>query len=170
MLPAIVRPKSRGEVMITGASPDNPVRIRAGTLTESDDVAALLRCVELCREIGNSGPLARFNKREVMPGPMVGIDLENFVRDGAVTYWHRSCTARMGRDTMSVVDGALRVHGVEGLRVADASIMPRITTGNTMAPCVVIGEQAAAAIQGWYSWPASMFERKTSTAEGATRA
>ena len=83
-----------------------------------------------------------------MPGPMTTEPLKNFIRDAAVTYWHESCTAKMGRDAMSVVDGQLRVHGIQGLRIADASIMPRVTTGNTMAPCVIIGEQAAAAIRG----------------------
>ena len=146
--PAVVRPKSRGEVRITGADPDAPVEIHANALSEPDDVTALLRCVELCREIGNSGPLARFNRREVMPGPLAGEELRHFVRDAAVTYWHQSGTAKMGRDRMAVVDGSLRVHGIEGLRVADASIMPRVTTGNTMAPCVIIGERAAAAMRG----------------------
>jgi len=60
-----------------------------------------------------------------------------------VSYWHPSCTAKMGRDEMSVVDHQLRVYGIEKLRIADASVMPRITVGNTMAPCVVIGERAA---------------------------
>ncbi len=69
--------------------------------------------------------------------------MQQFIRNSAVTYWHQSCTAKMGRDEMSVVDHQLRVHGIEQLRVADASIMPRITLGNTMAPCVVIGERAA---------------------------
>ena len=140
--PAIVRPESRGEVRITGADPGAPVKIFANALAEQRDRTALLRCVELCREIGNSGPMAAFNKREVMPGPLKGADLERFMGDAAVTYWHESCTAKMGRDAMSVVDGQLRVHGVQGLRIADASIMPRVTTGNTMAGCVIIGEQA----------------------------
>jgi choline dehydrogenase len=78
-----------------------------------------------------------------MPGNLKGRDLEAFVRDAATSYWHQSGTAKMGRDSTSVVDAALRVHGIENLRVADASIMPRITTGNTMAPCVIIGERAA---------------------------
>lgn len=146
--PAVVRPKSRGEIRITGVDPATPVQIFANTLAHADDMKAMLCCVELCREIGNSGPMAKFNKREVMPGPTKGNDLRDFVRDAAATYWHESCTAKMGRDAMSVVDGQLRVYGVEGLRVADASIMPRITTGNTMAPCIIIGEQAAAAIKG----------------------
>lgn len=146
--PALVRPKSRGTVSITGAQPADPVRIDAGTLTEPGDVTALLRCLELCRDIGNAPPLARFSRREVMPGLLNREGLIDFMRAGAVTYWHQSGTARMGRGRLAVVDSMLRVHGVEGLRIADASIMPRVTTGNTMAPCVVIGELAAAAITG----------------------
>ncbi|MBT0667342.1 GMC family oxidoreductase N-terminal domain-containing protein [Novosphingobium profundi] len=141
--PAVVRPQSRGQVKITGADPKDPVQIFANTMAEEADRRAILRCIELCREIGNAAPLARFNKREVMPGPLKGAELANFARDGAVTYWHESCTAKMGRDEMSVVDAQLRVHGIEGLRIADASVMPRVTTGNTMAGCVIIGEQAA---------------------------
>lgn len=74
---------------------------------------------------------------------MKGTELENFVRDAVMTYWHETCTAKMGRDTMSVVDRNLNVYGIGNLRIADGSIMPRVTTGNTMAPCVVIGERAA---------------------------
>ena len=74
-------------------------------------------------------------------------DLEHFFRNGVSTFWHQSGSAKMGRDAMSVVDGTLKVYGVDGLRIADASILPRVTTGNTMAPCVVIGEQAAALLQ-----------------------
>lgn len=75
----------------------------------------------------------------------------DFIRRSAVTYWHQSCTAKMGRDSMSVVDNELRVYGIDGLRIADSSIMPRITTGNTMAPCVVIGERAADLIRKMHS-------------------
>jgi choline dehydrogenase-like flavoprotein len=64
------------------------------------------------------------------------------LRDSVVTYHHQTCTAKMGRDSMSVVDGHLKVYGIANLRIADASIMPRVTTGNTMAPCVIIGERA----------------------------
>jgi choline dehydrogenase len=60
-----------------------------------------------------------------------------------MTYWHETCAAKMGQDAMSVVDGSLNVYGIEKLRIADGSIMPRVTTGNTMAPCVIIGELAA---------------------------
>jgi choline dehydrogenase len=79
----------------------------------------------------------------VMPGNVKGAALENFIRDAASSYWHQTCTAKMGQDAMSVVDGSLKVHGIGNLRIADGSIMPRVTTGNTMAPCVVIGERAA---------------------------
>jgi choline dehydrogenase len=78
-----------------------------------------------------------------MPGNLKGAELENFVRNDTISYWHQTSTAKMGRDAMSVVDANLRVYGIERLRIADGSIMPRVTTGNTMAPCVVIGELAA---------------------------
>jgi choline dehydrogenase len=80
----------------------------------------------------------------VTPGNLKGRDLEGFVRDAATSYWHQNGTAKMGRDSDAVVDGSLRVYGIEKLRVADASVMPGITTGNTMAPSVIIGERAAA--------------------------
>jgi len=72
-----------------------------------------------------------------------GDDLIDYLRNSASTYWHQTCTAKMGQDAMSVVDGQFRVCGIQNLRIADGSIMPRVTTGNTMAPCVVIGERAA---------------------------
>jgi choline dehydrogenase len=118
------------------------VAVEDNMLAHGDDLTAALACVELSRDIGNSAPLRSFTKREVMPGNLTRRNLERFVRDTATSYWHQSCTAKMGRDDMSVVDGDLKVYGVEGLRIADSSIMPRITTGNTMAPCVVIGERA----------------------------
>jgi choline dehydrogenase len=103
--------------------------------------------VNLVREIGNSAALRPFTKREIAPGPLSGAELERFFRDGLGTFWHQSCTAKMGRDAMSVVDGKLKVYGVDRLRIADASILPRVSTGNTMAPCVVIGEKAAALLR-----------------------
>jgi choline dehydrogenase len=139
----VARPESRGRVRLTGPAPRDPMLIDANTFAEPDDVKAAIRCVELCREIGNADPLRAFVSREVMPGNLKGRDLEDFVRLAATTYWHPSGTAKMGRDDLAVVDGALRVYGIDNLRIADASIMPRITSGNIMAPCVVIGERAA---------------------------
>jgi choline dehydrogenase len=140
---SIVRPKSRGQVHLTGPNPLDPIRIEDHILSHPEDVEAAIAGVELCREVGNSAPLRPFVKREVMPGNLKGSDLENFVRDALIGYAHQTSTAKMGRDSTSVVDGTLRVHGVDNLRVADGSIMPRVTTGNTMAPCVIIGERAS---------------------------
>jgi choline dehydrogenase len=128
---------------LTGANFNDPVRIEANMLSHPDDLKAAVACVELCREVGNSTPLSPYTKREVMPRALERSELEDFVRDSAMTYHHQTCTAKMGRDSMSVVDGQLKVYGIDNLRIADGSIMPRVTTGNTMAPCVVIGERAA---------------------------
>jgi choline dehydrogenase len=138
----VVQPKSRGQIRLTGPNPDDPVLIDPNILSHPDDLKASIACVELCREIGNSAPLGPFVKREVMPGNLKGAALEDFVREAAIAFWHPTCSAKMGRDAMSVVDGNLKVYGIDNLRIADASIMPRVTTGNTMAPCVVIGERA----------------------------
>ena len=150
LAPGLVRPHSRGRVSLTGPRPRDPVSIDANFLADSRDVAALIGAVELCREIGNSQPLEPFVRRELMPGPLKGRALEEWLRRAAGTYFHPAGTARMGRegDPESVVDGRLRVHGIDGLRIADASIMPSITTGNTMAPCAMIGERAAALALG----------------------
>jgi choline dehydrogenase len=78
-----------------------------------------------------------------MPGNLKGGQREGFVRDAAMSYWHQTCTAKMGQDAMSVVDGTLKLYGIQNLRIADGSIMPRVTTGNTLAPCVIIGKRAA---------------------------
>jgi choline dehydrogenase len=139
----VERPKSRGRVRLTGPSAEDPVQIEANMLSHPDDLKIAIACVELCREVGNSTPLRRYTKREVMPGNLKGTALEDFIRDAAATYYHQTCTAKMGRDSMSVVDGKLKVYGIENLRIADGSIMPRVTTGNTMAPCMIIGERAA---------------------------
>ena len=138
----VVRPKSRGRIRLTGPKADDPVQIDANTLSHPDDMKAAIACVELCREVGNSYPLRPFTKREVMPDALQGTALQDFIRDAASTFHHQTCTAKMGRDSMSVVDSKLRVCGIENLRIADGSIMPRVTTGNTMAPCVIIGERA----------------------------
>ena len=139
----VVRTKSRGQIHLTGPAPQDPVQIAPNTLSHPDDLKAAIESVRLCREIGYSLPLRPFVKREVAPGNLEGPILGNFIRDAAISYAHEAGTARMGRDAMSVVDGHLKVYGIDNLRVADASVMPRVTTGNTMAPCVVIGERAA---------------------------
>jgi choline dehydrogenase-like flavoprotein len=136
-------PKSRGRLRLSGSDPSDPIRIEANALSHPDDLKTAIACVEFLRELGNSAELRPFVEREVMPGDLTGAELEAYLRNAVTTYWHESGTAKMGRDHMSVVNGHLQVYGVDNLRVADASIMPRITSGNTMAPCVVIGERAS---------------------------
>jgi choline dehydrogenase len=140
---AVVRPKSRGRIRLTGPNPHDPVQIEANMLSHPDDMRAAKACVELCREIGHSAPLRPYTKREVMPGNLKGSALDNFIRNAVQTYHHQTCTAKMGHDALAVVDGRLKVFGIENLRIADGSIMPRVVTGNTMAACIVIGERAS---------------------------
>jgi choline dehydrogenase len=161
LLGGVVRPKSRGRIRLTGANADDEIQIEANTLSHPDDLKAAVACVELCREIGNSAALRPFTKREVMPGALKGRELEDFIRDAAETYHHQTCTAKMGLDSMSVVDAKLKVHGIESLRIADGSIMPRVATGNTMAPCVVIGERAAEMLQSDHRLEASSVSRSS---------
>jgi choline dehydrogenase len=143
LAPGLAQPDSRGEVLLASADPFAAPLIHANFLSTESDMKAMRHCVELCREIGNSVACEPFRRREVFPGRLKGAALDEFIRNAAGTYFHESGTAKMGRDAMSVVDGSLRVHGLQGLRVADASIMPTISTGNTMAPTVVIAERAA---------------------------
>jgi choline dehydrogenase len=142
LVPGLVRPKSRGHIRLVGANPLDPIEIEANFLSDPDDLRAMIRGVEFCRDLADSAAVRPFVKREVIPGGLKGKALEDFVRDSVGTYWHQACTAKMGRDSMSVVDGNLKVYGIDHLRIADGSVMPRATTGNTMAPCVIIGERA----------------------------
>ena len=144
----VVQPKSRGRIRLTGSDPADPVQIEANYLYDPDDRKAALACVELCREIGNSGALRAFVGREVIPNNVERPKLEHFIRDTAFSFWHQTSTARMGRHAMCVVDGDIKLYGVDNLRIADGSVLPRVTTGNTMAPCVIVGERAAEIIRG----------------------
>ena len=150
MFAGLAHPKSRGQLLLSGPNVNDAMIIRANTLSDPDDLEAAKASVRMCRELGNASAFKRIVKREAMPGTLGDDELERFLRNGAVTYWHQSCTAKMGRDEMSVVNSKLEVYGVQNLRIADASIMPRITTGNTMAPCVVIGERASEMIKAKY--------------------
>jgi choline dehydrogenase len=154
LAPAIVRPESRGFIRLVSNRPEDAPEIHLNFLTTEADVKAMMRCVEICREIGNSRAMAEFTRREAAPGNIKGADLEAFVRNSTISYYHQTCTAKMGRDEMSVVDGSLKVYGIEGLRIADGSVMPTITTGNTMAPIVMIGERAVSMIKTEYGMAA----------------
>jgi choline dehydrogenase len=143
LAPGLVRPESRGHITLNRNDPNAAPEIHANFLSDQRDVTALLRAIDVCREIGNSSFLREFARRELMPGPLSAKQMELWLRQAAGTYFHQSGSAKMGRDETSVVDGSLCVYGVQALRIADASVMPTITTGNTMAPCVMIGERAA---------------------------
>jgi choline dehydrogenase len=142
-----MRPASRGSIHLTGASASDRLRIQANYLSDPRDMKDLILGVERAREIGNAAALCAFTRGELAPGNMTGAALEQYIRNGLTTFWHQCGTARMGHDDMSVVDGQLKVYGLDGLRIADASILPRVTTGNSMAPCVIIGERAANLLQ-----------------------
>jgi choline dehydrogenase len=140
----LVGPKSRGHVALRSAkATDRPV-VHANFLSHPDDVKALAVGIEMCREIGNAGPLRKLSKREVAPArKLAGAEMNDFIRNGATTYFHESGTCRMGKDSQAVVDPSLRVNGIRKLRIADSSIMPRIVSVATMATCVLIGERMA---------------------------
>ena len=141
--PGLVRPESRGFLRLKSTDPREAPEIHANMLSDPRDLAALRKAMEITRDLGNSEAMKPFVKREILPGPLTGDALDNLIRDGAMSMHHPTCTAKMGRDDLSVVDAQLRVYGVKNLRVADGSIMPRVTTGNTQAPCVIIGERMA---------------------------
>ena len=144
LMAGIVSPKARGSVRLSGPGPHDPLLIDLDALGHPDDVASLVASVRQCRSIGGRPALAAWGATEVHPGPEVADDdLEDYVRRTAITYHHQVGTCAMGVDGDAVVTPRLRVHGVAGVRVADASVMPTVTTGNTNAPSVVIGEQAA---------------------------
>jgi choline dehydrogenase len=140
-------PKSRGSLHLSGPDTYDPVRIEANTLSHPDDVRAAKDTIEIGRAMAHAPAFRKLLKREAMPGTLSASEMEGYIRDSAVTFWHQACTAKMGRDSMSVVNGSLQVYGIERLRIADASIMPDVPSGNTMAPCVVIGERAAEIIR-----------------------
>jgi choline dehydrogenase len=140
----LVAPKSRGEIRLRSANPTDRPIVDARFLSHPDDVKALAHGIEVCREIGNSAAMRDFVKREVAPGEKLsGKAMEDFVRNGATTYFHQVGTCRMGKDANAVVDARLRVNGVQNLRVADSSIMPTIPGVATMATCALIGERMA---------------------------
>lgn len=140
-----LRPQSRGEIMAASADPLAKPAIRPGYLSADDDYRVLLAGVRIAREVLGSPAFAAISEGETSPGPGMTreSDLRAFARQTGVTLYHPVGTCKMGIDPMAVVDPALKVHGVEGLRVADASIMPNLTSGNTNAPTIMIGEKCA---------------------------
>ena len=148
--PVGIQPRSRGEVTISSADPAAPAVVQTRYLQDAADLDVLRRGVALSRELAACRAFDDFRGPELAPGGQVTgrEELDAYVRACATTLWHPVGTARMGPGPDAVVDAELRVRGVDGLRIADASIMPEIVSGNTNAACVMIGEKAAELIAG----------------------
>lgn len=140
-----LRPHSRGSVHIQSADPFKAPAIRANYLSDPRDVEVLTTGLLMARQIARTQPLAGLIKSERSPGPQMTTreDLQMFLREKAMSVYHPCGTCRMSPTPAGVVDERLRVKGIAGLRVADASIMPTIISGNTNAPSIMIGEKAA---------------------------
>jgi choline dehydrogenase len=141
----VMRPESRGHIHITSSDPRRPPAINFNFLSSPIDAALTVRAVRVARSIMTAPALADWRISEIGPGPerTTDADILDWVKQVAETTYHPVGTCKMGADPMAVVDSQLRVHGISGLRVADASIMPTLTSGNTNAPSIMIGEKAA---------------------------
>jgi len=157
-----MRSKSRGEVRLRSADPKAAPVIRFNYMSHPDDWVEFRRAVRLTREIFAQPAMAGHVKHEIQPGAGVESDAEidAFIREHAESAFHPCGTARMGRadDPLAVVDPACRVIGVDGLRVADSSIFPRVTNGNLNAPSIMVGEKAADLVLGRAPLPAENVE------------
>ncbi|MDB5974981.1 MAG: choline dehydrogenase [Nevskia sp.] len=147
--PALVQPTSRGVVRLASANWQDAAIIDANLLGTDRDLAAIVRAIEAARELGHQTAFDDIRDAEIVPGPKAtsrqhSIDL---ARTGSASYGHPVGTAKIGTDKDAVVDSELRVHGVRGLRVADASVMPTIISGATNAPAYMIGGRAAELIK-----------------------
>ena len=142
-----LNPTSRGSVRIRAGDPALPPRIAPDYLATDEDRIVAAESLRVTRRIVAQPALAKYKPRELKPGPQFesDADLATLAGDIGTTIFHPVGTAKMGRaaDPMAVVDAHLRVHGVEALRVVDASVMPTITSGNTNAPTLMIAERAA---------------------------
>jgi choline dehydrogenase len=136
-------------VLARSADPKELPAVQLNMLTEREDVDALIRAIRRSREIGATEPLAGLIETEIQPGSDAQTDeeLERWIRSTCEHTYHPACTARIGPEGEGVVDAELSVHGVEGLRVADASVLPVITRANTNAPAIMIGERCASFVR-----------------------
>jgi choline dehydrogenase len=141
----VLRSESTGSIHITSADAAEPPAIRFNFLSTEHDRAGIVAVIRKGRELMATSPLREVTGEEIAPGVKLQSDDEllDWVRNNAETTYHPVGTCKMGSDPMAVVDRELRVHGIEGLRVADASIMPTLTSGNTNAPAIMIGEKCA---------------------------
>ena len=140
LMAGVIRPASRGRITLASADPTTAPLIDPACMSCEADLDAMVAAIELCREIGVQPALADWRGAELYPGDA---DLRDHVRRTAITYHHQVGTCKMGVDELAVVDPELRVRGVEGLRIADASVRPSVPAGITPAPPRMIGERAA---------------------------
>lgn len=140
-----VNPESRGEITLRSADPSMPPKILANYLQTDFDKRTMIDGIRMTRDVIAQKAFDPYRGRELAPGPdkMSDTELIEWLRATAMTTFHPVGTCRMGNDTMAVVDARLKVRGLDGLRVADASIMPIISSGNTNAPAIMIGERAS---------------------------
>ena len=140
-----MRPRSRGEIRLASSDPFQPPLIDPNYLADPYDVRVLIECVRWGRRLMRAPSLAKYAGAERFPGKDIvsDADLEAYIRRNVQTDYHPVGACKMGSDSLAVVDNQLKVRGVEGLRVADSSIMPSIISGNTNAPTIVIGAKAA---------------------------
>lgn len=145
-LNCVLRPGSRGTVRLRSSDPFATPAIQFNILSDQRDIDLLRHSIEWTRAFLSTSPMSEFIGEEAFPGTAVNGSqaAEKYIRSIVVTAQHPACTCRMGTDVDSVVDPALRVNGIEGLRVADASVMPTLIGGHTNAPSIMIGERAAA--------------------------
>ena len=143
--PTLITPQSRGNVSLRSANPLDPPAIRANYLSTDSDLRTMIAGVRLARRIANTRAFDSYRGAEIHPGANAtsDADLAEFLRNEVETLYHPVGTCKMGHDPHAVVDARLRVHGIAGLRVVDASIMPVVPAGNTNAPTIMIAEKAA---------------------------
>lgn len=143
--PCILRPVSRGKVSLRSNRVEDPIHFVSNNLVAREDVDTLVRGIRLSREILAAPAMKALGFRELAPGndKSSDADFEAHARANAKTVYHPAGTCRMGRDRLSVVDNRLRVQGIPRLRIADASIMPTLVSGNTNAPCIMIAERCS---------------------------
>jgi choline dehydrogenase len=144
----VQRPESTGSVHIQSSDPVHSPAIKPCFLATERDRRTAIAAVRKAREIAAASPLSEIIAEELLPGPQIRTDDEvlDFIRMTGTTTFHFAGTCKMGMDRMAVVDERLRVHGIQGLRIADASIMPTIVSGNTSIPCMMIGEKCASMV------------------------
>jgi choline dehydrogenase len=145
---SLLRPKARGSIRLASANPRDAARIYANYLDNDEDLDVMREGMRWIRKVFGTSPLSDFVTREVHPGSSVtsNSEWENYIRDAAQSVYHPVGTCAMGTNALAVVDARLKVHGIDGLRVIDASVMPRITSCNTNAPTIMIGEKGASMI------------------------